>query len=222
MDSTTFNFQDAIKNGIFLLSGLGLTLKITLFSLIGAVVIGLVAALLRISRIPGIAHLARLYVDFFRCTPALVQLVWLYYALPISFGFDLSAFSAAVVTLSLNMGAFLSEIFRAGIQSIDKGQREAAFVLGMSYWQSMQIVVLPQAIARVLPPIGSSMIVLVKDSSLASFIAVPEMTYQGQILQAATFRPVEVLTVVAVIYFVLNYPLTLVVRYLENRSARAR
>lgn len=218
----TFNFHDAIKNGTFLLSGLGLTLKITLFSLIGAVVMGLVTALLRISRIPGIAHLARLYVDFFRCTPALVQLVWLYYALPISFGFDLSAFSAAVVTLSLNMGAFLSEIFRAGIQSIDKGQREAAFVLGMSYWQSMQIVVLPQAIARVLPPIGSSMIVLVKDSSLASFIAVPEMTYQGQILQAATFRPVEVLTVVAVIYFVLNYPLTLVVRYLENRSARNR
>jgi polar amino acid transport system permease protein len=130
----------------------------------------------------------------------------------------MSAFVSTVLTLSLNMGAFLGEIFRAGIQSIDAGQREAAFVLGMTYKQTLRRIILPQALVRMLPPIGSSMIVLLKESSLASFIAVAELTYQGHLLQAATFRPIEILSVVAAIYFILTFPLSLLVQYLERRA----
>jgi His/Glu/Gln/Arg/opine family amino acid ABC transporter permease subunit len=213
-----FRFEVVFNNMPFLLNGLYFTFLITVFSIIGALVCGLIAALLRLSRLPVISQLVRLYIDFFRGTPVLVQLIWIYYALPIVTGISFSALVSAIVTLSLNMGAFLGEIFRAGIQSIDRGQREAAFVLGLDYGQTMREIVLPQALARMLPPIGSSLIIILKDSSLASFIAVSELTYQGTVLQASTFRPIEILTVVALIYFFLNLPLTWLVEYLERRT----
>jgi polar amino acid transport system permease protein len=213
-----FRFDIVMKNLPFLLGGLELTLEITIVSILCAMAVGLVAALLRVSKIPGVSQAVRAYIDFFRCTPVLVQLVWMYYALPLVVGIRLSAFTSTVLTLSLNMGAFLGEIFRAGIQSIDAGQREAAFVLGMSYRQTLRRIILPQALVRMLPPIGSSMIVLLKESSLASFIAVAELTYQGHVLQAATFRPIEILSVVACVYFALTFPLSLLVQYLERRS----
>ena len=214
----TFRFDVVMRNLPFLLEGLGLTIQITVVSVCVALVVGLVAALLRLSKIPGVSQLVRAYIDVFRCTPVLVQLVWIYYALPLVLGIRMSAFVSTVLTLSLNMGAFLGEIFRAGIQSIDTGQREAAFVLGMTYKQTLRRIVLPQALVRMLPPIGSSMIVLLKESSLASFIAVAELTYQGHLLQAATFRPIEILSVVAAIYFILTFPLSLLVQYLERRA----
>jgi polar amino acid transport system permease protein len=214
----TFRFDIVLRNLPFLLEGLWLTIEITLLSVIFAMAVGLVAALLRLSKIPGVTHVIRAYVDLFRCTPVLVQLVWIYYALPLVLGIKMSAFTSTVLTLSLNMGAFLGEIFRAGIQSIDVGQREAAFVLGMSYRQTLGRIILPQALVRMLPPIGSSVIVLLKESSLASVIAVAELTYQGQILQASTFRPIEILTVVAIVYFVLTFPLSLFVQHLERRA----
>lgn len=214
----TFRFDVVMKNLPFLLGGLGLTIQITGVSVCFALVVGLTAALLRLSKIPGVTHLVRAYIDLFRCTPVLVQLVWIYYALPLVLGIRMSAFASTVLTLSLNMGAFLGEIFRAGIQSVDAGQREAAFVLGMTYRQTLRRIILPQALVRMLPPIGSSMIVLLKESSLASFIAVAELTYQGHLLQAATFRPIEILSVVAAIYFILTFPLSLLVQYLERRA----
>ena len=214
----TFRFDVVLRNLPILLQGLGLTLQITAMSVVGAMAVGLVAALLRLARIPGVSQAVRGYVDFFRCTPVLVQLVWIYYALPLVLGIRMSAVASAVLALSLNMGAFLGEIFRAGIQSIDPGQREAAFVLGMTPAQTLRRIVLPQAVTRMLPPIGSSMIVLLKESSLASFIAVAELTYQGHVLQAQTFRPIEILTIVAVIYFVLTFPLSLLVQLLERRA----
>ena len=212
----TFRFEVVLRNLPFLLEGLGLTIQITLFSIVGAMAIGLVAALLRLSRLVGVSQVVRAYVDFFRCTPVLVQLVWIYYALPLVLGIRMSAFASAVLALSLNMGAFLGEIFRAGIQSIDRGQREAAFVLGMTSQQTLRRIVLPQALVRMLPPIGSSMIILLKESSLASFIAVAELTYQGHVLQASTFRPIEILSVVAAVYFILTFPLSLLVQLLER------
>jgi polar amino acid transport system permease protein len=214
----TFRFDVVMRNLPFLLEGLGLTVQITFISVLCAMVVGLVAALLRLSKLPGITQLVRGYIDLFRCTPVLVQLVWVYYALPLVVGIRMSAFTSTVLTLTLNMGAFLGEIFRAGIQSIDVGQREAAFVLGMTYRQTLRRIILPQALVRMLPPIGSSMIMLLKESSLASFIAVAELTYQGHVLQAATFRPIEILTVVAAIYFILTFPLSLLVQYLERRA----
>jgi polar amino acid transport system permease protein len=218
-----FQFQTVWNNMGFLLIGLRYTFLITIMSVLGAVAIGLVAALIRTSRVPILNGVVRFYIDFARGTPVLIQLVWVYYALPIVTGISMSALTSAILTLSFNMGAFLAEIFRAGIQSIDRGQREAAFVLGLNYRQTMGEIVLPQAFARILPPFGSSLIIILKESSLASVIAVPELLYQSTVLQASTFRPLEILTVVAVIYFLLTYPLTLLVGWLEERTgARER
>ena len=217
----SFNFAIVIRNLPFLMTGLGWTIKLALMAIAGAIVVGLFVSLLRLSKLPVISQIARFYVDFFQSTPLLVQLIWIYYALPILLNISLSAYLSTVLALWLKQGAFLAEIFRAGIQSINRGQSEAAFVLGLTKRQALADVILPQAFARMLPPIGSNLVVIVKDSSLASFLAVPELTYQATVLQSSTFRPIEVLTVLALIYFVVNYPLGLVVSYLEERVGSA-
>lgn len=212
-----FNFEVILDNFNYLLSGAQLTLVITVGSLSMGLAIGLIVAVLRLSGRSLLTVLTIAYIDFFRCTPPLVQLVWIYYVLPILFGIDLSAVNAAILALGLNSGAFLAEIFRAGIQSIDVGQRDAAHVLGLSRRQTFRWIILPQAVRRMLPPIGSMAISLLKESSLASVLAVSELMHLGQLTSARTFRPLELLTTVAVIYFVLTYPLSMLVIYLERR-----
>jgi polar amino acid transport system permease protein len=200
-----------------LTSGIGYTLMITVVSFVSATVIGLIVSQLRLSRIPPLVWLTSVYIDIFRCTPALVQIVWIYYVLPILFKLSLSALTAGILALSLNNGAFLAEIYRAGIQSIDPGQRDAARVLGLRRRETFLLIVLPQAVRRVLPAITSTAISLLKDSSLVSVLAVGELMYQGQTVSSQTFRPLEVLTFVAVVYFILTYPLSLLNTYLERR-----
>ncbi len=144
--------------------------------------------------------------------------IWIYYALPIMTGKSLTAFVAGSIGLSLYAGSFLSEIFRAGILSVERGQTEAALALGMKS-QAMRRVILPQAVTRMLPPIGSSLITLVKDSALLSVISVPELMRQSETLASLTFRRMEVLTVAAFIYFAMTYPLSRGVDYLHRRFA---
>jgi polar amino acid transport system permease protein len=200
-----------------LLSGLALTIQVSLIAMVGGVGIGLLVALVRIARVPVLNGVASLYVDFFRATPVLAQLIWIYYALPILSGKSFTAFVAGSIGLSLYAGSFLAEIFRAGILSVERGQTEAALALGMSRGQAMRRVILPQATVRMLPPIGSSLITLVKDSALLSIIAVPELMRQSEALASLTFRRMEVLTVASVIYFGLTYPLSRGVNYLHRR-----
>jgi len=195
------------------------TVQVSLVAMVGGMAIGLVVALLRIARVPVLNGLASLYVDFFRSTPVLAQLIWIYYALPILTGQSLTAFVAGSLGLSLYAGSFFSEIFRAGILSIERGQSEAALALGMTRAQAMRRVILPQAMVRMLPPIGSSLITLVKDSALLSIISVPELMRQSETLASLTFRRMEVLTVAAVVYFGLTYPLSRAVDYLHRRYA---
>lgn len=195
------------------------TIQVSLVAMVGGMAIGLVVALLRIARVPVLNGLASLYVDFFRSTPVLAQLIWIYYALPILTGQSLTAFVAGSLGLSLYAGSFFSEIFRAGILSIERGQSEAALALGMTRAQAMRRVILPQAMVRMLPPIGSSLITLVKDSALLSIISVPELMRQSETLASLTFRRMEVLTVAAVVYFGLTYPLSRAVDYLHRRYA---
>jgi polar amino acid transport system permease protein len=146
-------------------------------------------------------------------------LIWIYYALPILTGQSLTAFVAGSLGLSLYAGSFFSEIFRAGILSVERGQAEAALALGMTQAQAMRRVILPQAVVRMLPPIGSSLITLVKDSSLLSIISVPELMRQSETLASLTFRRMEVLSVGAVIYFGLSFPLSRAVDSLHRRYA---
>jgi His/Glu/Gln/Arg/opine family amino acid ABC transporter permease subunit len=202
---------------ILLGTGLKYTLLVASLSLVIGNVLGLVVALIRISKKPPFSQIAYIYTDFFRTTPALVQLIWIFYVMPIVLHISLSPVASGVVALSLNSGAFLSEIFRAGLQSIGRGQRDAAFVLGLSPFQSFRYVVLPQAFRRVLPPTGNVFISLIKDSSLLSVIAVSELTYESQIFVTNTFRPLELYTALAVLYFCLTYPLSLLTSALERR-----
>lgn len=202
---------------LLILRGVEITIAISLVSLVIGVVIGLLTALVRMSRVRVLSPLLYIYVDFFRTTPALVQLIWIFYVLPILLGVSLSAFVAGSIALSLNAGAFLSEVFRAGLVSISKGQQDAAHVLGLSRFATLRYVIVPQALRRVLPPMGNIFIGLIKDSSLLSVIAVAELTYQVQTSVSQTFRPLELYTALAIVYFLITYPLSLLTSALERR-----
>jgi His/Glu/Gln/Arg/opine family amino acid ABC transporter permease subunit len=199
------------------LIGLRYTLLVSVLSLGFGNLVGLIAALMRISRKPPLTQIAYIYIDFFRTTPALVQLIWIFYVLPILVGVEFSPITSGVIALSLNSGAFLAEIFRGGIESIAKGQSDAASVLGLTRWKAFVYVLLPQALRRVLPATGNVLIGLIKDSSLLTVIAVPELTYQFQTDVARTFRPLELYTALAFMYFVITYPLSLAASGLERR-----
>lgn len=197
--------------------GIKYTIVVSALSLLIGNILGLLIALVRISNRAPFSQITYVYINFFRTTPALVQLIWIFYVLPLILGIGLSAFASGVIALSLNSAAFLAEIFRAGLQSIARGQRDASFVLGLSRAQTFRYVILPQALRRVLPATGNVFISLIKDSSLLSVIAVPELTYQMQNMVSQTFRPLELYTAVAVLYFVLTYPLSLLTSAIERR-----
>jgi polar amino acid transport system permease protein len=197
--------------------GIKYSLYVSGLSLVFGSAIGLLAALMRMSGRFPLVQIAYVYIDFFRTTPALVQLIWIFYVLPILAGINLSPITAGVVALSLNAGAFLAEVFRSGLQSISRGQRDAASVLGLSSPQTFMSIILPQALRRVLPAIGNTFIGLIKDSSLLSVIAVSELTYKIESQVAITYRPIELYSVMAVMYFVITYPLSLLTTALERR-----
>jgi polar amino acid transport system permease protein len=213
----SWHFEAVWRNLPFLLLGARTTMYVTLLSLLFGLAIGLMAALLRLSPVRPFTLLAAFYIDLFRSTPLLVQLVWAFYALPILVGHGIPPLVAGVGVLSLYVGSYLAEIFRAGIQSIARGQRDASLALGMTGSQVMVRIVLPQAAVRMLPPIASTAISLVKDSSLVSVISVAELIFNAQSLSAVTLRPVEVLTGAALMYFVLAYPFSLLAGFLHQR-----
>ena len=160
---------------------------------------------------------AKIYVDFIRGTPLLVQIFIIYFALPIVFGTRIEPFVAAVAACSINSGAYVAEIFRAGIQSIDKGQMEAGRSLGMSWTQTMRYIVIPQAFRRTIPQLGNEFIAMLKDSSLVSVIGFEELTRKGQLVIASTYGSLEIWTAVAIIYLIMTLTITRFVAYLEKR-----
>jgi polar amino acid transport system permease protein len=204
-----------------ILAGLGVTIAYTVGTILFGLVIGLVTGLLRLSRNPMITAPLVAYVEIFRCTPLLVQIVWFYYALPVVLGIDIPAHVAAVMVLSLYTGAFYAEIIRGGVNSIERGQWDAARAIGMRRRQVMRHVILPQAVKRMIPPFMNQSIIQLKNTSLVSTIAVADLLYQGTIITAATYRPLEVYTMVAIIYFLVLFPLTLAAQQVERRLARA-
>jgi polar amino acid transport system permease protein len=213
----TWRFDVVTRYLPFLLSGLGMTVAVTILSMALGLGVGLVVALLRLSRVPFLRFIAGLYIDLARSTPTLAQLLWVFYALPILIGFSLEPFPAAVLTLGFHVGAYLAEIYRAGILSIAQGQRHAGLSLGMTPAQVLRRIILPQAVTRMLPPIGSQFISLFKESALVSLITLQELMWQAQSLAAFTMRPLEVLTATALIYLVLTVPQALGVNYLHRK-----
>jgi polar amino acid transport system permease protein len=195
-----------------------LTLAITAAAYLAGTLLGLPIALIRLARVPVLNGLVVAWVEFFRTTPPLVHIVWGYYVLPVALGLRFSAFSVVSGALAFSTSAVMGEIFRGGLQSVPRGQWAAATVLGLTPWQRLWWVILPQTFRIILPPSCNTLVSLLKQSSLAAIIAVPEIMNRGQVLSANIFRPLEVLTLVAVIYFVLTYPLVLLVAALERRS----
>lgn len=200
-----------------LLMGLGYTAAYTLVCTLLGLSIGLLVAMGRLSRHAWVRAPLRGYVEVFRCTPVLVQLVWFYYALPVLTGIQISASFAAILALSLYGSSFYSEIIRGGIISIDPGQTEAARALGMRHFQMMRRVVLPQAFRRMIPPLLNQSILQLKNTSLLSVLALPDLLYQGQSIAHETYRPLETYTVVAIAYFLVLLPATILVKRAETR-----
>ena len=200
-----------------LVVGAKVTLQITFLSLLIGTVVGLALALARISRLWFISWPAYAYIEFFRTTPPLVQIVWFYFVIPVLIGYELNSFQAASLALGLNIAAFLAEIFRSGIQGIDITQKDASVVLGLSRVKMYRFVILPQAMRIVLPPTATTVMLLIKGTALASAVGTMELMRVGQLISIETFRPMEVISLVAVAYFIVTYPIAIGARYLERR-----
>ena len=211
-----FNFDLGVNSFPLLLVGAGVTIKITALSVALGVVIGLFVGIARLSRLRILRVLAAVYVDFFRGTPLLVQIFLVYFALPVITGQRVDPFVAAIGSCGINSGAYVAEIFRAGIQSIDKGQMEAGRSLGMTWVQTMRYIIVPQAFKRVIPPLGNEFIALLKDSSLVSVIGFEELTRRGQLIIAKTYGSLEIWISVAVIYLAMTLTISRFVAYLER------
>jgi polar amino acid transport system permease protein len=196
--------------------GCGVTLQLTFWSFGLSTAFALVLALMSISRRRYVRAPAIAYVEVLRGLPALVVLVWVYFALPIITRISMTGFQAAVLGLTLSQAAFSAEIFRAGIESIDRGQMEAARVIGMSYVMAMRRIILPQAVRRMIPPFVNSFAGLLKFTSLASVITVTELLHVSTNIIQASFRPLEVYSFAAVLYLAMILPVTWLSRYLER------
>ena len=158
------------------------------------------------------------FVQVFRCTPLLIQIIWFYYALPVAVRISIPAWLAAGMGMTFYMAAFSAEIFRAGIMSIDRGQWQAAKAIGMMPWQVMSRIVLPQATRRMMPPFVNQSVLQLKNTSLLSIIAVPDLMYQAQVFVSDTFRPLEIYTTLGVIYLIILYPMQKLAKRLERRD----
>jgi polar amino acid transport system permease protein len=200
--------------------GVEITLAYTFGTILLGLILGLLIGLARLSRSWLVNAPLVALIEIFRCTPLLVQIVWFYYALPVIMGVQIPATVAATAVLSLYTGAFYAEIFRGGIVSIERGQWDAARALGLHRWYMMRLVILPQAVRRMVPPFMNQSIIQLKNTSLVSTIAVPDLLYQGQLITADTYRPLEVYTMVAIIYFCLLFPATVLAQAYERRLAK--
>lgn len=214
-------FDTVIGDFPVLLTGVPLTLGLTAVAFIVGTAVALPIAMVRVTHIRGVSQLALAWIEFFRTTPPLMHIVWAYYALPVLVGIKLDAFTVVAGALACSTSAQMAEIFRGGILAVPRGQWDASQVLGLTAWQRMWWVVLPQTVRLVLAPACNTLVSLLKQSSLAAVIALPEIMNQGWILAAQSFRPIEVLSLVALIYFVLTWPLVLLAAALEKRSALA-
>ncbi len=200
-----------------LLAGAKMTIELAVISVAIGFVIGSLVGIARVSQNRALRVIAGIYVDFIRGTPLLVQLFLVYFGLPTLIGRPVPPFIAAISAMGINSGAYVAEIVRAGIQSIDRGQTEAARSLGLTSSQTMQYIIFPQAFRRIIPPLGNEFIAMLKDSSLVSVIALEDLLRKGQVVITRTFRPFEVYTVVALIYLVMTFVISKLVSWSERK-----
>lgn len=216
-----WDFYTVLQSFDLFLIGLETTFLYTVGSIGIGIVVGLLACFARLSRFKVLRIAARSYQEVFRCTPLLVQIMWAYYALPMLLGVTIPNTLAGLMTLSLYVGSFYGEIFRGGINAVDRGQNEAASAVGMSGAQMMVHIIMPQAIKKMLPAFINQSVIQVKNTSLLYAISVAELTYMTAVVNSETYRPMESYTLAAAMYFLMLFPLTQIADHFESRMRRS-
>ena len=211
------SLETGFSNLQFLISGLWITISISLISIIISLFLGFLVAIPGLSKNKFLKLFNRIYIEIFRAIPLLVLLLWVYYGLPIIFGLSIGAFAAGIISLSLSDSAFEAEIFRAGLQSVLKGQKDAAKSIGLNKFQEMRLVVLPQAIRVILPAIGNQFVYVLKMSSLVSIIGLADLTRKANELVVTVYRPLEIYSFLVLEYLVLIIIISHLIRKLENK-----
>lgn len=214
-----FDFSPIIINWRFLGGGLLVTVLLSVSTIVCATILGTTVALGRTYGAPWLRIPLTFYVDSMRAMPILVVLVWMFFAFPIAFDVLLPPFFAALLALTLHVSAYVSEIVRAGVTSVRAGQTRAGLALGMSNAQIIRKIILPQAIVRILPPYGSILSITIKETAVATVIAVPEYMHQSETIASQSLRPIEVFTTAMVVYFILLFPITRGVDFIYRRVA---
>lgn len=215
----TFDFSVIADHWRFIGYGLAVTIALAAASAAASLALGFVVGLARLFGPRWLAVPAVLYIDSMRAVPVLVVLVWTFFALPILTGLTMPPFVAALIGLSVHLAAYAAEIVRAGVESVRPGQSRASLALGMSRWQILRRIVLPQAIVRMLPAIGSLLSVTIKDTAIASVIAVTELMRQSETLAGQTFQPIEIFSFAMLVYFAMIFPVTRGVDLVYRRVA---
>ena len=213
----TFDFASVTRNLGPLLKGLVVTLQLTAAANLIGLTLGFVLALLIMSRWSVIRLPAMLFVEFFRCTPAIVQIVWFFYCVPMLFNVFLGSMTMGILALGLNLTAFNAEAYRAAIQAVPREQLDAGIALGLNPLQRVLYIVLPTAFRASIPVLLTNGIGIFQQSALVAIVAVQDLMYQGKTLATETYRPIETFTIVALIYFAVSFPVTQIVGYLERR-----
>jgi len=208
------------QSGPFIVGGAGVTIIVCLLSITFATILAMIGAIARLSANPYVNAVASFYVSLVRGTPLLVQIIFIFYALP-QLGIVLPAIPAGIIALSFNYGAYMTEIFRAGIQAVPRGQREAAAAIGMPEQLVMRRIVLPQAVRIVIPAIGNDFVAMLKDSALVSVIAVPELLWRAQRVGTSALQPMTALLIAALVYWILTIVFSFFQERLERRMARS-
>lgn len=202
--------------------GLLVTLRLTASATLVGVPLGFAVALMTMSRLRLVSVPATAFVELFRCTPALIQIVWFYYCVPLVFNLFWEAETMAVLALGLNLAAFNSEAFRAAIQAIPPAHEDAGIVLGLSRIQRIRYVVLPQALRTALPVLVTNTIGIFQQSALVALVAIEDLMYEGKLLASQTYKPIETFTIVALIYFAVSFPLSQLVSFFERQWATVK
>ncbi len=212
-----FNFQVIWESIPFLLTGLKLTLLITLFGLLAGFFLGTVTGLMKISRNVLVRKIGGIYVESIRGTPIMVQVMFIYFGLPLALDMRVAPMIAGITAIGINSGAYIAEIVRGAFQSIDRGQTEAGRSIGLSHLQTLLYIIWPQAFRRMIPPLGNQFIISLKDTSLLVVVGVGELTRTGQEIIASNFRAFEIWLTVAVMYFIVTMSIAKVLNLMERR-----
>lgn len=210
-----------IKYSSYFITGLKSTLGLSIISVLIGIIIGFMFAMMKLSKHKPLKWIAAIYIEIVRGTPMITQLFIVYFGSYVLFGLDMNPFVAGIIAVSLNSGAYVAEIIRSGIQSIDKGQMEAGRSLGMTQGMTMKEIIMPQAVKNILPALCNEFITVIKETSIVSVIGVTDLMYNVNIVRGISFKPLEPLLIAAVIYFVLTFGLSKAVNILEGKMKQS-